>query len=347
MRPTRPGDPLTAALAVRKAAEGVATGDSPPSSARAEVALGALRALPVCAAAVERWDPVQLRHETLASTGYVDEALAAMETGFHQDPLFAIIRDSGRPLRVCDLAPADRQGPMFDQVITPLGFADGVTVYLTSGGRYVGSLHASTRANGVDDEAVAWLRLLRADLASLVDPLDGLALLAGDVDTGVLAWQPDAGRVHALTTSARPVLVAPNAELAVLLHPAQWPSRLGRHLLVLRGAELLAVEARPAGRWVIVEHRPAAPPGGLSLRELQVLWRVAAGGTNRMVARSLRVSERTVSTHVEHVLTKLAVGNRAAAAAFAVGVGLVEVAAERQSARRADGPSDGCFAVAP
>ena len=42
-----------------------------------------------------------------------------MEAAFHQDPLFPVVRDSGRPLRVRDIDPADRRGPMFDRVISP------------------------------------------------------------------------------------------------------------------------------------------------------------------------------------------------------------------------------------
>ncbi|SDO46089.1 LuxR C-terminal-related transcriptional regulator [Geodermatophilus sp. DSM 45219] len=324
MRSVRRTGRLAAALALRTTAEAVAAGEVLPDVARGEAVLTALQSLSTCAAAVQRWDPVRSRHETLASSGYVGEALAAMEGAFHQDPLFPAVRASGRPLRVCDIAPADRRGPMFERVITPLRFTDGVSLCLVAGGRYVGSLHASTASDGVDDEAVDWLRLLRADLAGLVDPLGGqLPVVPGD--GGVLAWLPDDGRVLALTPSGRASLLS--GPLAALLHPSSWPSRLGRHLLVLRGAELTGVEARPAGRWVVVEHRPVAAPANLSLRELEVLCGLALGGTNRMVARSLGVTERTVATHVEHVLTKLGAGNRAAAAAFAVGAGLVRLPA--------------------
>ncbi|MGY1636635.1 LuxR C-terminal-related transcriptional regulator [Geodermatophilus sp. SYSU D00742] len=324
MRSARTPGRLSAALAVRAAAEAAAAGEPLPGAERAETVLTALRSLSTCAAAVEYWDPVRGRHETLASCGYGAEALAALESVFHEDPLFPAVRDSGRPLRVCDIPPADRRGPVFDRVIRPAGFTDGVSVCLSAGGRYVGVLHASTASDGVDDEAVAWLQLLRADLTGLVDPLAGLAPPGVGGDAGVLAWTPDDGRVLALTPSARPSLLADGA-LAALLHPAAWPSRLGRHLLVLRGGALLDVEARRAGPWVVVEHGPGVPPAGLSLRELEVLSGLAAGETNRMVARSLGVTERTVGTHVEHLLTKLGAGNRAAAAAFAVGVGLVRL----------------------
>lgn len=315
---------LEAALAVRDVADAVARGEGPAD--RADAVLSALfSVVSPCAAAVERWDPVRGRHETLASGGYRDEALGAIEACFHEDPRFPVVRTGGRPVRVCDIDPAERRGPIFEQVILPGRFTDGVSLCLAVGGRYVGSVHASTSAGVVDDETVAVLRLLSADLTSLVDPLGGLPVPVTD-DAGVFAWSPSDGRRLALSPSARPSLAAVGSPLVELLEPSRWPSRLGRHLLVVWNGQVLAVEARPAGRWVIVEHRPSAPPAGLSLRELEVLAALATGATNRMVARSLGVGERTVTTHVEHVLTKLDAGNRAGAVAFAMTVGLVHVA---------------------
>jgi DNA-binding NarL/FixJ family response regulator len=61
---------------------------------------------------------------------------------------------------------------------------------------------------------------------------------------------------------------------------------------------------------------PAAP-GGLSPRELEVLRLVAGGGTNRDIATSLGISERTVDRHVSNIFTKLDVSSRTAATAFA------------------------------
>lgn len=62
---------------------------------------------------------------------------------------------------------------------------------------------------------------------------------------------------------------------------------------------------------------PVATPGGLSLRELQVLRLLAAGETNRSIAESLYISIRTVDRHVSNLYTKLGVSNRAAATAHA------------------------------
>jgi DNA-binding CsgD family transcriptional regulator len=55
----------------------------------------------------------------------------------------------------------------------------------------------------------------------------------------------------------------------------------------------------------------------LTTREREVLARLADGRTNRQIAAELVLSERTVETHVGHVLGKLGVANRAEAAAWA------------------------------
>jgi DNA-binding NarL/FixJ family response regulator len=62
---------------------------------------------------------------------------------------------------------------------------------------------------------------------------------------------------------------------------------------------------------------PAAPPGGLTAREVEVLRLVATGRTNRAIANELVLSERTVERHVSNILTKLGVPSRAAATAWA------------------------------
>jgi DNA-binding CsgD family transcriptional regulator len=67
---------------------------------------------------------------------------------------------------------------------------------------------------------------------------------------------------------------------------------------------------------------PAAPPAGLSQREVEVLALVAEGRTNRAIADALFISEKTVTSHLTHIFTKLGVASRAAATAFAYEHGL-------------------------
>jgi DNA-binding NarL/FixJ family response regulator len=62
----------------------------------------------------------------------------------------------------------------------------------------------------------------------------------------------------------------------------------------------------------------------LTARERQVLAELAHGHSNREIARSLAVSEKTVKTHVSAILAKLGAQDRTQAALFAVRTGLVE-----------------------
>ncbi|MEE3127315.1 MAG: AAA family ATPase [Actinomycetota bacterium] len=68
---------------------------------------------------------------------------------------------------------------------------------------------------------------------------------------------------------------------------------------------------------------PVTGPEALTVREHEVLRLVAAGHTNRRIARDLGISEKTVSVHVSNVLRKLEVGSRTEAAGVAFRLGLV------------------------
>lgn len=59
------------------------------------------------------------------------------------------------------------------------------------------------------------------------------------------------------------------------------------------------------------------PSSGLTSRELEVLRLVATGMTNQQIADELFIAVKTVDRHVANILTKLDVGTRTAAAAFA------------------------------
>jgi DNA-binding CsgD family transcriptional regulator len=62
---------------------------------------------------------------------------------------------------------------------------------------------------------------------------------------------------------------------------------------------------------------------GLSPRELEVLRLVASGKTNRIIARELCLSEKTIDRHVSNIFTKINVASRTAATAYAYQQGLV------------------------
>lgn len=71
--------------------------------------------------------------------------------------------------------------------------------------------------------------------------------------------------------------------------------------------------ARLAG----LDEGAAAPAGGLTAREIEVLRLVSAGKTNRAVAAELVISDKTVARHLSNIFDKLGVSSRAAATAYA------------------------------
>jgi NarL family two-component system response regulator LiaR len=63
----------------------------------------------------------------------------------------------------------------------------------------------------------------------------------------------------------------------------------------------------------------------LTVREVTVLKLVARGLTNQAIAKKLFISDRTVTTHVSHILGKLHLANRTQAALYALREGLAEL----------------------
>lgn len=87
-------------------------------------------------------------------------------------------------------------------------------------------------------------------------------------------------------------------------------------------------------RRLIQELNPPSdlPPAEESLteREVEVLSHVAQGLSNQAIAEKLVISERTVRTHVSHILRKLQLTNRTQAALYALREGLGELDLDQQ-----------------
>jgi two-component system nitrate/nitrite response regulator NarL len=84
--------------------------------------------------------------------------------------------------------------------------------------------------------------------------------------------------------------------------------------LVVQGHKIL-----PAGLSAAYAqfHFSAAPPKGLSLREMEILSHVRAGRSNKQIANRLDIAEGTVKVHLKSVLKKVNVRNRTQAAIWA------------------------------
>jgi DNA-binding NarL/FixJ family response regulator len=72
------------------------------------------------------------------------------------------------------------------------------------------------------------------------------------------------------------------------------------------------------------EVRLPESPEALTERETEVLRLLARGHSNKEIALSLNIGEKTVKTHVSSILSKLNVASRTQAALYAVRIGLVD-----------------------
>jgi DNA-binding NarL/FixJ family response regulator len=66
-------------------------------------------------------------------------------------------------------------------------------------------------------------------------------------------------------------------------------------------------------------------PETLTERETEVLRLLARGCSNKEIAQTLSIGEKTVKTHVSNILSKLGVPSRTQAALYAVRIGLVSL----------------------
>jgi DNA-binding NarL/FixJ family response regulator len=110
---------------------------------------------------------------------------------------------------------------------------------------------------------------------------------------------------------------------------AAWAE--GRRMTLEQAAEYALAITTPSTLAAVDRSTAAAGSPGdpevtrLTLREREIAALVARGLTNRRIAHELVLSERTVDTHVHHILGKLALSSRAQIAAWSVEHGLTGV----------------------
>ena len=172
-------------------------------------------------------------------------------------------------------------------------------------------------------EAVEAAALLDPDVIvlDLVMPrLDGVAALR------ILRKRVPAARVLVLTSflDDDKLLPALRAGAAGYLLKNARPQELARAVRLAHAGETL-IDPVVAAR--LVETLSAdggeEPLDRLTPREREVLILIGRGFPNKLIARELELAEKTVKTHVSHVLAKLGVTDRTQAAVLAVRAGLV------------------------
>ena len=175
---------------------------------------------------------------------------------------------------------------------------------------------------GDGEEGVAAAERLRPDvvLMDLVMPrLDGVGAMRE------LRRRLPAVKVIVLTSFADDEMLLPAVQAGAagyLLKNAQ-PRELARAVRAAHAGEAL-LDPQIAARLLQSIARPAgeARADPLTRREREVLELIARGLSNKRIARELGIAEKTVKTHVGHVLAKLGVTDRTQAALHAVRAGL-------------------------
>jgi NarL family two-component system response regulator LiaR len=94
------------------------------------------------------------------------------------------------------------------------------------------------------------------------------------------------------------------------LHPAVTKKLMGQVVARARQAEAAPRQPGKAGSADLTE------------RELEVLRLIAAGLSNREIAQTLTIAEKTAKTHVSNILSKLHLADRTQAAIYALREGL-------------------------
>jgi two-component system, NarL family, response regulator LiaR len=178
---------------------------------------------------------------------------------------------------------------------------------------------------GDGNEAIEQAQRLEPDviLMDLVMPgLDGIGAMRQ------LRVRSPASRVIVLTSFLEDerVLPAIQAGAAGYLLKNVAPADLARAIRAAHAGEAI-IDPTAAARLVHAIADDARPrieqPERLTRREHDVLELIARGQSNKRIALELGISEKTVKTHVGHLLAKLGVTDRTQAALMAIEEGLV------------------------
>jgi DNA-binding NarL/FixJ family response regulator len=99
---------------------------------------------------------------------------------------------------------------------------------------------------------------------------------------------------------------------------------IGAVRTVAGGRTFLSDEAQRTLMDEWLEHGSAEPDDPLTPRELEVVKLIAEAYTNRQIAETLKLSEKTVESHRANVLSKLGMRDRVELVRYAIRRGLVE-----------------------
>jgi len=240
------------------------------------------------------------------------------------------------PLRLRALPVPREQIPAWVQYLQPAGFREGLGVGLfTPDGRHLGVLGLNTDTDRHPTRAARDLiGVLAPTIANAIDPLRGLARLAGmigDAEAGIVLTR--SGTTLPLPGLPTHPLLAADSEVLPVAADRCAAGPVYRSFLCPHatadapaGHALITMLACPPGSpHHLIGIVLVSPPGelyGLTGRELEILGLIVEGWPNWRIAAALGLGQRTVNTHLEHILAKLGAPTRTVAAVRAQRFGL-------------------------
>jgi DNA-binding CsgD family transcriptional regulator len=279
-------------------------------------------------------DPERRAHHSLVQRGYDDRTRAYLNGPRALSEMEQLGIQRRGPVRLRDLPHPVVESPSWAEYLWPAGFRDAVAVHLfRPDGRYLGVLALHADAPGrLSDTDAELLAVLAPIVGVAVDPMRGLSVVAsvvGDATAGIVLTRageplPLPGlATHTLLAAGSALLVAAvqaaGQTMSFFLCPYRDPDTGTR---LVRVGVLAVPSDLPDHLASIVLISPAVDLHGLTPRELEIIGLLVEGWPNGRIAATLVVAERTVATHLEHILAKLQVATRTSAAALALRLGL-------------------------
>jgi DNA-binding CsgD family transcriptional regulator len=296
------------------------------------------RVVPFDAAWLAAADPPHNRGFTPLASADLDEAMLEhfRGPGIAGDIESVGLNRPGPPLSRSDLPFPAEDLVSWAEHLLPAGYNEALGVGLfAAGGRHVG--HLGLLFDSRQPPTVETRRLLARltpTFAHAIDPMSSLLAAARLVHgaTAGVALRADGGtdplpglETHALLTADSAVVGAARVGVGRgRIHTAfVWPLR-GSHAPPGH-VRVTALAVSGDGPSVLAGVVLLSPPGdlrGLTARELEILGFLVDGCSNREIARSLVVAQRTIAAHLEHILVKLSAPTRTLAAVRAEREGL-------------------------
>lgn len=283
------------------------------------------------AAAIFAWNPAAHRHVLVSNLDYTQPTLDGLSDPYADTDPHRRMLSTHQPLRIEDLPYDYRDTEMYQNVIAPMGFRDGMTTCLfAADGRYVGMVHMSSSTRGS-------FQPRHPTLLNAIAPSIGKLCTLGR-PRGFAASHGSRAAFVARTGCVQ--LIDETTTLAVATDPrftttvttflnsgdesvvGLWLSTNSRLRVRLDRVDEPLLDSHAVA---FVTETDVHLPYGLTEREIDVLTGIARGLSNQQIASSHAVSFRTTTTHVERILNKLGERSRTGAAIRAVNEGLIRL----------------------